>query len=737
MNDITRDFGEELRRRREARGIGLIAFSFQIGFSKGHLSKVERGLAKPTREFAESCDDALAAHGELMDLLSIEESWETGFGEMKTFVGLPASPSRFVGRSGELARIAEYLTAETGDAVCVLSGMAGSGKTALALKGAWNAVASFSDGCFFFDFGEEGAGGARDVLESLLRLLGVPKEHLPLRQDALSNFWRSRLGGRRLLIILDNVRSAADVTPLLSAEPGCKILVTSRSRLSALDDAAHLSVDVLGGVEADALFRAVGGERAASAADQTVRAVVEHCGRLPLAVRIVAARLHSRPMRTVAELERMLSHEACRLELLDDGERSVTAALMVSCTELPPEQRRLLALLALHPGPGADLGSVAALAGIDLPRATMLTDGLADVHLVVYESSDRIAIHDLVRQFARNLLLPYVPVEEQYSAVRRLLEHGLRLAVTADKLLTPQRYRPPAILDDFPTRPMPFNDRAAAVAWLEAEWRCLVALCRTAAERGLHSLCWQLAFALREFFYLAKLWGPWIETHQLAVESARAAGVRMWLAISLGNLGVAYADRGDLTKAVDHFQQSLVLYQQLGDEHGIVNTISNLAWAELYLGEYGKSLDGLRTALKHYRRLGNRRNAAIALRGIALLEAELEFCPAAVQHAQQAREEFSTLGLELDVVMSVNCSAWAHFRLGDHQAAGADYEEALALAEGCGSRYEMARAVTGLGNIYQASGDREKAAKLWARADTLYGGLEPVMLGEARVRLAS
>ncbi|MGA4838888.1 NB-ARC domain-containing protein [Streptomyces sp. G45] len=736
VEEVSRDFGSELRRRRSERGFGLTGFSRLVSCSKGYLSKVERGLKAATQEFADQCDSALGMNGELAALNSRGKPRGMKSGVIVPVMGLPACPSHFMGRSAELARIAAYLKGESSPGLCVLSGMPGAGKTALALRGAWSAVAAFPDGCFFLDLGEDAPGDARDVLESLLRLLGAPTERVPSRPDALANVWRSHLRGKRVLLVLDNVRSAAQVASLLSTEPGCKILITSRKRLTALDDATHVPVGVLGNGDADALFRAVGGERAARAAGDTVRAVVEQCGGLPLAVRIAAARLRSGSMRTVAELHELLSHEGRRIELLDDGDRSVIAPLAVSCNELSPEQRRLLALLALHPGPGADARSVAALAGLEPADTVMLLDGLADVHLVVHESG-RVSMHGLVRQFARRFLLPEVSAEDQHHAVQRLIAHALRFAVAADKVLTPQRYRPPVILDDFPMRVAPFDDRAAAVAWFAGEWRCLVALCRMAGTRGLHSLCWQLAFVLREFFFLAKLWGPWIETHWAAVESARAAGTRAWLAISLGNLGVAHADRGDLTVAVDCFQQALALYRQLDDEHGVVNTVSNLAWAEMYLGEYGKSLDGLRTALEHYRRLGNRRNATIALRGIALLEAELELCSAAVEHAQSAREEFSALGLELDVTMSVNCEAWAHFRAGDHRAADRSYKEALALAESCGSRYERARALTGLGNIHQASGDRKGAVRLWAQADALYGGLEPVMLGEARVRLAS
>ncbi|MFF9314863.1 tetratricopeptide repeat protein [Streptomyces sp. NPDC014748] len=730
-------FGSELRRRRTEREIGLTEFSRIISCSKGHLSKVETGTAPATRRFAALCDQALEAQGELLALIDDDATGKKRRSSMKNIFGLPPFPSHFSGRSEELRQIADFLTGRTEGSVCVLSGMPGSGKTGLALRGAWDAADAFPDGCFFLDAGQESADVARDLLHSLLRLLGVPETQLPSRPDALANLWRSRLAGKRLLIIVDDVRSAAHVAPLLSAEPGCKIIVTSRTRLRALDDAVRLPVDVLDGAAADALFRAVGGEQAALAEDRTVRAVVDHCGRLPLTVRIAAARLRSGPTLTVDELEARLSYEAHRLELLDDGDRSVTAALTLSCDGLTAEQRRLLALLALYPGPGTDLHTVAALANVVLPRASLLLDGLADAHLVAYESSQRIAVHGLVRQFARSRLLPHLAVEEQRAAVRRLLENGLRFAVAADKLLTPQRYRPPVLLDDFAAMPAPFDDRASGLVWLESEWRSLVALCHTAAESDLHSLCWQLAFALRDFFFLTKRWGPWIETHVRAVECAQAAGSRAWLAISLSNLGVAHSDRGDLTMAADYFKQSLVLYQGLQDDHGVVNAISNLAWTELYFGNYEQAMDGMRTALKYYRRLGNARNAAITLRGIALLEAEMELCPAAVEHAREARTEFSALGLDLDVVMSVNCAAWAYFRAGDHHAARACYEEALTLAEGCDSRYEKARALTGLGNIHQAAGRRETAEELWRQADGLYGVLEPIMLGEARVRLAS
>ncbi|NJA55238.1 hypothetical protein HC023_01675 [Streptomyces sp. NEAU-H3] len=320
MKRDTLDFGSDLRRRRNEKKITLRKLSERVFCTPSHLSKVERGKTKANLRFGRLCDDALEAQGELAALLEDGEPMGERPAGINSISGLPASPSYFVGRPEELKSIADHLTGVLEGSLCVISGMAGVGKTALALQGAWAASKSFPDGCFFLDFSETSPHGTREVLNSLLQLTGVPQERLPSRPDALANLWRSRTRDKRLLLVLDNVHSAVDVAPLLSSGLGCKVIVTSQKRLSALDEATHVPVGVLTDTEARALFRTAGGERAACAPEAVVRAVVEYCGRLPLAVRIVAARLRSGSMRSVAELEVRLSHEAHRLELLDDGD---------------------------------------------------------------------------------------------------------------------------------------------------------------------------------------------------------------------------------------------------------------------------------------------------------------------------------------------------------------------------------------------------------------------------------
>ncbi|MCS7479233.1 tetratricopeptide repeat protein [Umezawaea endophytica] len=738
MEERPVEFGGALRRLREESGLSQSALSARIHYSKGYLSKVETGKATGNREFAKACDDALTAGGVLAALVRERaERQETG-DVVTAITGLPPTTPHFTGRSAELARIAAFVASEVGETACVLSGMAGAGKTALGLRASWDARESFPDGCLFLDLRGHALGTAmataHDALDPLLRLLGVPGEQIPPHVDARANLYRSRLRGKRVLLFFDNVRSAAQVAPLLPAEPRCRVIITSRNRLNALDDAVHLPVDVLPEREAVVLFRAVGGDRARAAADDVVGRVVERCGRLPLAIRIAAARFRGSPLWTVEDFEQRLADETSRLDVLDDGERSVAAAFSLSCQALTDEQLRLFGLLALHPGRDVEIRTTAALADAGLAHTRNLVDHLGDAHLVAHDTPDHLAVHDLVREFARDRVLPGITADEQAAAVLRMLDHNLLLAESSDEFLAPHRFRPPFTPNDLPEVSEKFTDRESALTWIDVEWPNLVGLCHLAAARGLHRLCWQLAYILRDFFFLAKLWDPWIDTHLVAASSARAVGDSKALAMTLDNLGMAHVDRGDLEVAVGYFEEALELFRELEDEHGITDALSNLAWAALYLDDHQTALRGLREVMESYRGRGRTRSAAIALRGVALVETELGRYSEAVAHAEQARGEFEGLALHLDVVMSVNCAGWAHFQAGDHGAAVGCYGEAVELGERCGSRYEVARALTGLGNVREAAGRHGEAVELWAKADGVHGGLNPVMIGEARVR---
>ncbi|WP_020670262.1 tetratricopeptide repeat protein [Amycolatopsis nigrescens] len=437
----------------------------------------------------------------------------------------------------------------------------------------------------------------------------------------------------------------------------------------------------------------------------------------------------------------MLITSKNRLNALDDlapvpvGEFSTAEAIDLSYQGLPEPQRRLFGLLALHPGRDIAAHSAAALAGLGVAEAGRLLGRLAAAHLIIQRHGGYWQFDELVRAFATGRVLAEVPRAEQDAAVTRLLDLALARTAACDELLAPQRYRPPPVPGgEAPEAAEGFAEWRTALSWLDLEWPNLVALCGLAALRGEYQRCWRLAFLLRDFFFRTKLWEPWIGTHQHAVASATAAGDTTALAMTLNNLGMAHADRGDLGTARGHYEQALALFREAGDEHGSTGALANLAWVNLYLGEHLAARRDLGIALEFHRRAGSARNVAITLRGIALAEVELGAFGDALRHAEQARDDF--LGVELDAAMSASCLAWVRYRAGQAAEAAACYRQAVSLGERGRSPFEVARAKTGLGNLAAAAGSGAEAAQLWAQADRLHPGINPVTVGEARARQA-
>ena len=738
MTDAT--FGTELRRLRTAAGLSLTDLADAVHYSKGYLSKVETGLAQANRDLAALCEGALDAKGTLTAMVPTRRrrpGRPRGAGSRLT--GLPPEAAHFVGRADRLAELRAALVDDGVDApgVCVLAGMAGVGKTALAVRAAHQVEESFPDGSLFLDLrgytpGSTGMSST-DALDRLLRQLGMPGETIPTDPDDRAAYYRGLLRSLRLLIVLDNVSSARQLRPLLPGERSCRVLVTSRGRLPALDDARHFSLDALTEPEAGTLFAAVAGPERAPHQENLVREVVRRCGCLPLAVRVAAARYRSNPGWSLTDLRDRLAEPPDLLRELDDGERSVLAAFQLSYRELPADQRRLFALLSLHPGADLDGYVAAALGDLDLPEATRIVDRLQESYLLSQRPGGRYELHDLLKAFAGDAAEHDLPVEARGAALDRLVGYGLHTASTVDVLLTPHRFRPDTPIDA-PRAPRTFTDAVSARAWVQAQWPMLVELCRTAAVTGAHIRCWQLAFALRDYFFLAKLWDPWVDTHELAVRSARAIGDRWAEAVTLDNLGVAHVDRGELDRAIDCYRQALALFEEIGNEQGRVTALANLGWAHHYQREHEQARRELAEALLAYRQVGNWRNAAITLRGIALAETELGRTGDAIAHATEALSVFEELDLDFDAAMAFNCIAWAHFRAGEHESAARAYRQAVARAEIVGSDYEIARAETGLGNVAAAQDRLDEAVRYWDQAEARCPDLNATVIGEHRTR---
>ncbi|WP_433412793.1 BTAD domain-containing putative transcriptional regulator [Microtetraspora malaysiensis] len=338
---------------------------------------------------------------------------------------LPYDVPDFTGREGELDRLSRSWTSGNGGVVTIsaIDGMAGIGKTALAVHAGHLLADHFPDGQLFVDLQAHAAGqaplNAGSALEVLLGQLGVPAERIPASVADRAAVWRSELSGRRVLAVLDNALGADHVRPLLTGTSSALILITSRRRLTDLDGAHALSLDVLPAADAVELFTAIVGERAA-AEPVAVLDVLQLCGFLPLAVRIAAARLHHRPRWTVEYLADRLRNQRRRLSELATSERGVAAAFTLSYQQLDPDQQRMFRLLGLQPGRDIGPDAAAALAHLPLERAEMLLEDLLDAHVLAQYQPGRYTFHDLLREHA----LATAAAQEPQSALRFPLRRG-------------------------------------------------------------------------------------------------------------------------------------------------------------------------------------------------------------------------------------------------------------------------------------------------------------------------
>lgn len=325
---------------------------------------------------------------------------------------LPPDTRAFAGRAAELTALLILTMAtstttrgEPGATVCAIDGMAGVGKTALAVRAARLARHRFPDGQIYLDLRGHALDRAplrpEQALASLLAALGIPAHTLPTGTAQLAALYRRRLAETRTLIVLDDAMDSAQVRSLLPAEPGCVVLVTGRRHLVGLDDAQCLPVAALPEPEAVALLHKVAGSGRLAMDDPAVARIAALCGGLPLALRIAASRLRHRRALTAAQLAEQLSDESTRLARLVDDERSVAAAFDASYRALSPAERNLFQSLGGLSGEGFGVAEAAELTGLTQPAADRLLEALLDRNLLIEDESDRFRMHSLLRAYAR------------------------------------------------------------------------------------------------------------------------------------------------------------------------------------------------------------------------------------------------------------------------------------------------------------------------------------------------
>ncbi|MFF5533504.1 BTAD domain-containing putative transcriptional regulator [Streptomyces cinerochromogenes] len=661
---------------------------------------------------------------------------------------LPHDLAAFTGRQAELAELLDPLAeaAEPAGTVLIsaLGGMAGVGKTTLAVHWAHRVADRYPDGQLYVDLrGFAPSGSATDPGEAVrgfLHALGVPPEHVPRGLAAQSALYRSVLAGRRVLVLLDNARDAEQVRPLLPGTPGCLAIVTSRDELTGLL-AAHGARSLTlrpfdAGQARDLLAGRLGAARIA-AEPRAVDEIVTRCAGLPLALACVAARAALRPTFPLAAVAAELREAPGSLDAFTRPGTPVDVSTVFSWSTraVSPAAARLFRLLALHPGPDVCAASAAALAGLSRRQARSLLAELAGVHLLTEPAPGRYGFHDLLRAHAGDLLAEHHTEAERQEARGRLFGHYAHAAHAAGALLDPAGDAPGPAPGTPAGQAVPFADDTAALEWLTAEHPALPALVQAAAASGHDRWACLLAWSLEPYFERRGHWHEGLAAQRVALGAARRLADPALEARALRGVARAEGRLGLLDGSRDRLDRALALFTTVGDTLGLAGTHRSLGWLCEQEGDLPGALRHNRLALDLYRTAGSRPAQASALNSVGWYHALLGEYRPALAHCFEALTLLQDLGDRYGQAAAWDSIAYAYHHLGRHPHALLGYRNALTLYRALGVPYPEADTLTRMGDTHLATGDREGARAAWERALALLTALGHPDADRVRERL--
>ncbi|WP_399891004.1 AfsR/SARP family transcriptional regulator [Streptomyces sp. BBFR51] len=648
---------------------------------------------------------------------------------------LPRDIPDFVGRAGELRILlaeaassppsAASASASAGNGastalpVTVIHGMPGIGKTALAVHAAHQLGPVYPDAQLYVDL--RGYSGqqpleAADALGVLLHTAGWQGE-LPATADERATRWREWTARRRALVVLDNVRDAAQVAPLLPGSPACRVLVTTRTRLAGLDGAASLFLDTLSGQEAASLFTRIVGASRVAAEPENLRQIAEACACHPLALQVLASRFRHRD---AWDLQHLLDRLTQASRPLQEFDALISAVFRFSYAELDAPAQALFRLLALHPGPDLTLPAAAALTGPAFAEEHLLLEGcieeLLDSSLLEESVLGRYRLHDLTRSYAVQVGLDTDAEPLRRAATGRLAAHYLATAHQADRLTRPHR-RAFALLLPREAESLPgpaLADADEASVWLTVERANLTAVARMAAARHPE----YAALYPRVLARSLKLWGAWgvaCELFEAALPVLRASGNRALLAQTL-------TDRADLLAQLNHGEaldcatEALSIHGELHDAHGRADALFQSGRARLAAGHGDAALPILEQARTLYGSVGDPAGEADCLnvQGAALAYAGKY--DEALAKVQRMEAIYEGLPDPHGLAQALNNRGELHFLQGRYADARDCYERSLVLMRRWGGRVDLAILSTNLGAVHQAVGRTGEALTHFERA---------------------
>ncbi|MEV0597497.1 AfsR/SARP family transcriptional regulator [Nonomuraea cavernae] len=701
---------------------------------------------------------------------------------------LPPDIPDFTGRTAVLADlVAQFSVAGHAPPVCVISGKAGVGKSALAVHTAHLLADSYPDGQLFADLrgGGDSPASPQEVLTRFLRGLGIESARIPETFQERVDLYRSIMSRQRVLVVLDDVRSEQQTRPLLPGGSNCAVLVTSRGRLPGLAGAHLTDLDVLNTSAAMELFAAVVGQERVAVEPDAAADIVRLCGGLPLAVRTAGARLRTRRQWPIATMARKLSDERHRLDELSAGDLEVRSSIGLSYRLLDDQAKAAFRRLGVLGMPDFASWIVGPLLDQPAQRAEEVVERLVDAQLLDYVTTDafgqvRYRLHDLLRVYAREQAEKEEPVAELAQAVSRVLGSWLWLITQATKRTPPGEVE---LRSDYTTaRPVDASLAkrllADPAAWLESDTPALIAAVDRAATMDLDVAVCDISAAMScSVFFAGSRVAEWRSSHDSALAAARRAGNCSGEATLLAALGQTYYELDQFTSSYQCFTQALALFAETGDNRGEAVVLVGIGGACRELSRYQEALDYLtraadffrlfgddtavghtsrvaasihlelgafhlsrpllQEALTSYRAVGSKRGEALTLRTISLLHRALGDHSRAESLCAQALSLLRSIGDEHMAAYTQQALAKAQIRLGRGKQALPALEQALAI---CGRRHDRwgeALVHRTIGELHLAEGRLEAAATHLGHAITLWDSLDtPLPAARARRDLA-
>lgn len=642
---------------------------------------------------------------------------------------LPPGIPGFIGREAELRDLDALLSApgdSSGPRVGLITGVAGVGKTGIAVHWGHRVQEHFPDGTLYADLrgydGHHTPTEADDVLGRFLRSLGVAADRVPAAREERAALYRSLLAGRRMLVVLDNVRHYAQVRDLLPGVGECCVVVTSREALEDLvvwPPQARVQLRVLAEREAVGLLAAIVGESRIAASPGDAAALAHLCDGLPLALRITAARLASRPHWTVRHMVTRLRDEQRRLDELSQGESQVRAGLELSYRHLSPQAARLYRRLSLPASPDFAAWTAAALLDCPVPEAETLIEQLVDAQFLEPVGLDatghtRYRLQNLLRLYGAECAAQEESEEQRHAALEQVLRTYLTLAEEAHRReyggdfsvlhgTAPRRRLSGELTDELLVAPL---------EWFEAERLSLRALIDQAADLGLAELAWDLATSMVVLFETRNYVDDWRHCAQRALDAARTAGDVRGQAVMLADLGAAELRLRDLPRTGVLLEEALELHRRCGERYGAALVLRNLAIRDRMRGDLGTAMVRLEEARATFRAVGDRSSEAHVVNNLAQIHLDLGRAELAVGLGREAVRLSQTIGGAggaRGLAQSLHRLARVYLTVGETQSAEEAFLQVVHIVKEKSDMVGLAYALHGLGETRLAAGDGQKA----------------------------